>query len=141
MTSLVRYFPGISRVLLSVTFIATGFGKMAYWRGAEDYMATKNLPAIPLLLLLATLIECGGGIALFLGWKARYSALTLFVYLIPVTILFHDFWALQGMQAQIEMISFMKNIAIMGGLGLVIAFGPGPHSVDSWRRRKAAPRR
>jgi putative oxidoreductase len=141
MTTLTRLFPVIGRVLLSLIFVAIGVGKLYGWTGFHQYMVAKQLVAIPVLLTLSIAVEIAGGLAVLVGWRARSSAMLLLVYLIPVTLLFHDFWAQQDVQAQIELINFLKNVAIMGGLLLIAAFGPGPFSVDSWlrRRRMTAP--
>jgi putative oxidoreductase len=136
MTTLTRIFPVVGRVLLSLIFVAIAVGKVAGWSGFSQYMESKHLIAIPVLLTASIAVEFAGGLSVLLGWRARSGALLLLVYLLPVTAVFHNFWALQGMQAQIEVINFLKNVAIMGGLLLIVAFGPGPYSVDSWRRRR-----
>lgn len=136
MTTLTRLFPAIGRVLLSLIFIAIGIGKIYGWSGFHQYMESKLPVAIPVLLSLSIAVEIAGGLTVLVGWRARSAAFMLLVYLIPVTAVFHNFWAMDGMQAQIELINFLKNIAIMGGLLLIVAFGPGPYSVDSWLRRR-----
>jgi len=93
-------------------------------------MADKGMPAVPVFLVGAILCEIGGGLSLLLGCKARLGALLLFLFLIPTTLVFHNFWDYQGAEQKMQMINFMKNLAIMGGLALVVGFGPGPISVD-----------
>lgn len=141
MTTLTRLFPAVGRALLSLIFIAIGVAKLYGFSGFSQYMEAKHLAAVPVLLTLSIAVELAGGLAVFIGWRARSSALLLLLYLVPVTAVFHDFWAQQGMAAQVELVNFLKNVAIMGGLLLIAAFGPGPYSVDSWLRRKrlAAP--
>jgi putative oxidoreductase len=72
-----------------------------------------------------------GGLAVLAGFKTRIAAWLLFLYLIPTTFVFHNFWTMQGMERQDGMVHFMKNLAIMGGLLLLAASGPGERSVDS----------
>ena len=72
-----------------------------------------------------------GGLALLLGFHTRAAALLLFLYLIPTTLVFHNFWAYPPEQQQLQMIMFLKNLAIMGGLGMLVSFGPGPLSLDA----------
>jgi len=139
MTSLSRYLPLVGRGMMSLLFIGIGIGKITGWQGTAEYIASKHLVGVPLLLALSIAVELAGGASLLLGWKARVGALGLLAYLVPVTLMFHDYWALTGMAAQIELLNFLKNVAIMGGLGLIVAFGPGPISVDSWLRRRRAP--
>jgi len=83
--------------------------------GNVEYMASKHLPLIPVLLFGALLIEALGYLCLVTGVAARAAATIMFVYLIPVTFLLHDFMGTQ----------FQKNLGIMGGLLMVAAFGPG----------------
>ena len=65
------------------------------------------------------------------GWKARLAALAICLFVIPATLIFHNFWAVDPAQAQGQMIHFMKNLTIMGGMMYVMAFGAGPLSVDA----------
>lgn len=131
-----RYLPVIGRFLLALIFVFSGWGKIAGFAGTVSYMAAKGMPWPQVLLPGAILIEFGGGLALMLGWKARWAALAIFLFCIPTTLIFHDFWALPPEQAQTQMINFLKNLALMGGLLYVVAFGPGALSVDGSRRRR-----
>ena len=72
----------------------------------------------------------GGGVLLVAGWKVRWAAAAMLVFTGLAAVLFHDFWAAAPEQAQNQMIHFMKNISIMGGLLLVVVYGSGPISVD-----------
>jgi putative oxidoreductase len=125
-----RYAPLLGRILLSVIFLLSAFGKITHFSGMEQFMASKGLPAVPLLLVLALLTEALGGLSLLLGFKARWGALLLFLFLIPTTLIFHDFWTLTGALRQDMQIHFLKNLAIMGGLLMVAANGPGAFSLD-----------
>jgi putative oxidoreductase len=90
---------------------------------------------IPVLLPLAGIVEIGGGLAILLGAQARTAAMLLFLYLIPATFVFHNFWGQTGMEYVNQMHHFLKNLAIMGGLALIVGLGPGFPSVDGWRAR------
>jgi putative oxidoreductase len=122
--------PLAGRGLLSLIFLLSAFGKATSWEGTAGYMASKNMPAIPFFLTMALLFELFGGLSVLTGYKTRIGALALIVFLIPTTLIFHNFWAYQGMEQQMQMINFLKNLAIIGGLLLVTAFGPGPLSFD-----------
>jgi putative oxidoreductase len=69
-------------------------------------------------------------VAILVGWKTRWAALALVVFLIVITPIFHGFWAASADQAMGQQINFMKNASILGGMLLLFAFGPGRYSVD-----------
>ncbi len=130
-----QYGPLAGRILLSLMFIISGWGKVTGFAGTAGYMASKGMPFPELLLSVAIAIELGGGLMLLAGWKARFAALAIFLFIIPATLVFHNFWAVDAAQAQGQMIHFMKNLTIMGGMLYVMAFGAGPLSLDN---RKSA---
>jgi putative oxidoreductase len=118
------------RVLLALIFVLSGIDKIAHYSGTLGYMAGAKLPFTEVLLVLSILVELGGGIALVIGWKARWVAAAIFLFLIPVTAVFHNPMAGGGAQAQEQMIHLLKNLSIMGGMLMVLAFGPGAWSLD-----------
>lgn len=126
-----QYAPLAGRILLSFMFIISGWGKITGFAGTAGYMASKGMPFPELLLPVAIAIELGCGLMLLAGWKARFAALALFLFIIPATLIFHNFWAVDAAQAQGQMIHFMKNVTIMGGMLYVMAFGAGPLSLDN----------
>lgn len=119
-----QYGPFLGRVLLSVIFIIAGAKKILNFAGTAGYMASKGLPMSEVLLVLTILIELGGGLMILIGWQARWAATAIFLFLIPVTIIFHPFWADSE-----QFNSFFKNLAIMGGMLYIMAFGAGPISL------------
>jgi putative oxidoreductase len=123
----------VGRVLLALIFLGSGFDKIAHQDATLGYMNSAHLPAAQLLLWASVVIEIGAGLALVLGWKARWGAAALFLWMIPVTAVFHNPWAGDPSQAQMQMIHLMKNLAIIGGLLMLLAFGPGGWSVDRKR--------
>jgi len=129
-----QFAPLVGRILLSTIFLISGVMKVVGWNETEGMMASMGMPAVPLFHVGAILVELGAGLGVLLGCQARVSALVLFLFLIPTTLIFHAFWAYEGAQQQMQMINFLKNLAIMGGLALVVGFGAGPFSID--RRRK-----
>lgn len=118
------------RVMLALIFILAGLGKIMSYFGTAAYMASKGIPMAEYLLVPTIIVELGGGLLLAVGYKARWAALALFLFIIPTTLIFHAFWAASPEQAQMQMIQFEKNIAIMGGMLYVFIIGPGPLSVD-----------
>jgi len=122
--------PLVGRVLVAAIFVLSGIAKVADWSGSLSHMTDKHLPVPELLLAAAAAIEIVGGVALLLGLKARWAGLMLALYLVPVTLVFHHFWDLAGPERLMQMVHFMKNLAIMGGLTYVFAYGPGRVSID-----------
>ena len=120
----------VGRVLLAIIFIKAGWGKIGGFEATAGYMASKGLPMVQVLLVLTILVELGGGLLLAIGYKARWAALAIFLFLVPVTVMFHPFWGIPAEQVQNQMNHFLKNVAIMGGMLMVFAFGPGAYSVD-----------
>jgi putative oxidoreductase len=86
-------------------------------------MASAGLPFASVLLVLTIVVEVGGGAALIMGIGARWAALALALFLIPATFTFHAFWAADAAHFQDQLTAFMKNLAIFGGMLLVIERG------------------
>jgi putative oxidoreductase len=111
-------------------------GKISGFEGTVGYIASKGLPLPQLAAIAAIIVELGGGILLVVGWKARWAAAAMLVFTGLAALLFHNFWAASPDQAQNQMIHFMKNISIMGGLLYVVVYGSGPISVGSENKPK-----
>jgi putative oxidoreductase len=125
-----QYGPLLGRILLSGIFIIAGFTKITGFEQTAGYMANKGLPMAEVLLILTIIIELGGGFMILVGWQARWAALAIFLFIIPVTIIFHPFWSFEGQEATHQFHSFFKNLAIMGGMAYIMAFGSGPLSLS-----------
>jgi putative oxidoreductase len=123
----------VARLGVGAIFLISGVGKLASWSATAAYAGSKGVPTI--LLAAATVLELLGAISVLTGWKARWGAAALVAFLVPVTLVFHDFWAYQGAEAQLQMIQFLKNVSIGGGLFALVAAGPGALSVDARRSR------
>lgn len=121
----------LSRLFVGLIFVLSGVTKILGWGDVAGYMRAKALPIVPVLLVISILIEIIGGLALWFGVRTRTVALILLLYLIPVTLIFHQFWGLQGMERQLQFVNFLKNIAIMGGLLGIANHGAGRWSIDS----------
>ena len=111
----------LGRLLLSVIFILSGLGKIPHFGDVAGMMASKGIPLATIALVITLFIEIGGGLMVLTGFKARYAALVIAIWLIPVTLIFHRFWGIPAADQQGQMINFLKNVAIMGGL-LVLAY-------------------
>lgn len=135
-TTLNRYGPLVGRLLIAFIFIFAGFGKLTGFEGTVGYIASKGMPLPALAAVAAILIELGGGIMLAVGWKARWAAAALAIFAAMTAVIFHNFWAVAPDQAQNQMIHFMKNLSMMGGLLFVVVYGSGPISVGSEQKAR-----
>lgn len=120
--------PLLGRILIAAIFIPAGFSKITGFAGVSGYMEAKGLPMPDLLLVLTIIIELGGGIMILLGWRASEAALVIFLFLIPVSVVFHGFWGIED-AGDVQMRMFMKNVGIMGGLLVIAGMGSGPLSL------------
>ena len=120
----------VGRVLLALMFVWAGYGKITGYAGTAGWMASAGMPMVGVFLPLAILVELGGGIALIVGWKARWVALLLAAFTVLATLVFHRFWTMTGDAVMTNMLFFYKNVAVIGGMLMVFAFGPGRLSVD-----------
>jgi putative oxidoreductase len=120
----------IGRILMAFIFIHSGFGKITGFAGTAAYMGKMGMPTPELFLIPTILIELGGGLLIAIGLKARWAALAIFLFLIPTTLIFHAYWAVDPEQTRMQMIQFQKNLAIMGGMLYIMFTGPGRYSVE-----------
>src|SRR6266487_4562245 len=93
-----RYVSLVGRILLSSSFLLSALGKITDWSGTAGYMASKGMPLVPFFLAAAILLELGGGLSLLTGFQARWGTLALAAYLIPTTLIIHNFRAFQGQE-------------------------------------------
>jgi len=113
------------RLLLAYVFVLSGYDKIVGFAGTAGYMAKFGMPMVEVLLVGAIIIELVGGLMLAVGWKARWAAWAIFLFIIAVNFIFPPVWADPG-----QAISFNKNLAIMGGMLYVAFMGPGRLSLD-----------
>jgi putative oxidoreductase len=128
MQNLDTVFAATGRVLIAALFLLSGIGKIASPSMTEGYIASAGLPAPLFGLLIAILVEVGGGLLLIAGFRTRIVALVLAAFTLATALLFHHNFADQN-----AMIHFFKNFAIIGGLLQIAAFGPGSVSLDARR--------
>lgn len=120
----------VGRVLLAWLFLVSGVDKLGAFAGTAGYIASTGLP-MPELLAVATIaLEIGGGLLLAIGFKARWAAAAFAAFTLVATLLFHNYWAAPEAQQFMQRLMFLKNLSIVGGLLMVVAFGPGRWSVD-----------
>lgn len=120
----------VGRLLIALIFIASGLGKIAAPGATQGYIAAVGLPLPMLSYLIAVLVELAGGILILIGYQVRLTGLVLAAFTLATAVIFHTNFADQN-----QMIHFLKNVAIAGGLLQVAAFGAGSFSLDGWRGR------
>lgn len=126
----------IGRLMLAAIFVTSGLAKLLDQEGSSAHMATQGLPWVSGLVIIAGLAELAGGLSLIAGFLTRVGAFGLILFMIITTLVFHDFWYLSGAEAKTQMVQFFKNLAIMGGLAMVVANGPGRFSLDERVRHR-----
>lgn len=128
----------VGRVLLALMFIQAGWGKLTGIEGAAGYIASGGLPFATALAVIVGLLELVGGLAIAVGFQARWAALALGLFTLAASLLFHKFWAAPAEQAFMQQLLFMKNMSVAGGMFILAALGSGPASVDARRAAAAA---
>ncbi len=131
------------RFILSSIFLVSSMMKMFHWQETEhmllgmlsdwqNYVSFSEefssffgalTPWTSVILLVATLMELGGGLLVLLGIREKLGAGLLLLFLLPTTLLFHQFWFIEGGARELQTIMFLKNLAIMGGLIMVMLHG------------------
>ena len=120
----------VGRLLMAALFLPAGFSKVAGFAGTVGYIASKGAPVPEVAAIIAIIVEVGGGLALILGFKARWAALALAAFTLVATVMFHNYWTFPAEQQMMQQLMFMKNVAVIGGLLTLAAWGAGAWSVD-----------
>jgi putative oxidoreductase len=124
----------LARVCLCTVFLLSAVGnKIPQFNQVAGYMAQEGVPAPQLMLAGAIVFLIVGSVSVIAGYRARFGAALLAVFLVLATYYFHDFWTMPAERVQGEMIQFMKNLGLLGGMLLIVANGPGAGSLDSRR--------
>ncbi|WP_439888933.1 DoxX family protein [Pseudomonas sp. MBLB4123] len=118
----------LARLLLAHIFLLAGINKIGGYAGTQGYMESMGVPGA--LLPLVILLEVGGGLALIFGFLTRWAALALAGFSVAAAVIFHT-----NFDEQMQMIQFMKNFAMAGGLLMLYVHGAGAISIDAMRGR------
>jgi putative oxidoreductase len=127
-----RYLPFAGRLLIGLPFAMSGLGKLGAYGATTQMIAAVGLPLPPLAFAVAVAVELGGGLLLIAGWQTRLVASALAIFAVATALSFHSNFADQN-----QMIHFLKNVMLAGGLLQIVAFGAGALSLDN--RGQAAP--
>ena len=127
-------FALLGRALIALLFIPSGWGKIAGFSGLVGYIASKGVPLPEVCAAIAIAVELGLGILLLVGFKTRWVALMMAIFIIVISFIFHNYWAVEAAQVMAQKMNFYKNMAIAGGTLAFAAFGAGEYSVDGRNR-------
>lgn len=126
-----KYVALLGRVLFALIFVRYSFGLFS--KDPAGYAAGHGVPLASILVPIAGILALLGGLSVASGYKARWGAWFLVAFLVPVTLMMHNFWTVKDpMEASMQEGMFLKNLSMLGGAFLVAYFGAGPASVDSW---------
>jgi putative oxidoreductase len=125
-----RYLPLLGRVMIGAPFIMSGLGKLMAHDATVAYIGSVGLPLPQLAWVIALLVEIGGGALLISGFRARLVALVMALFALATALSFHRNFADQN-----QMIHFLKNVMLAGGLLQIVYFGAGPLSIDASRQK------
>jgi len=128
-----RYLPFAGRLMIGLPFAMSGFGKLAATGPTEQMIRAAGLPLPGLAVAVAILVELGGGLALVAGFRTRIVAAVLAVFALATAVSFHSNFADQN-----QMIHFLKNVMMAGGLLQIVAFRAGALSIDNWGTKRAS---
>ena len=126
----IRYVPFAGRLLIGLPFAMSGLGKLAAIGPTTEMIRAAGLPLPPVALALAVIVELGGGFLLVAGFRARIVATVLALFALATAVSFHSNFADQN-----QMIHFLKNVMMAGGLLQIVAFGAGALSMDNRRTK------
>jgi putative oxidoreductase len=125
-----RYAVAAGRLLYSAIFLASPLSHFS--PQAIGYASQAGVPLAGLLVPLSGVLALVGGLSILLGYRARIGAWLIVLFLVPVTVTMHNFWAVTDpMMAQMQFAMFMKNVSMLGGALLIGYFGAGPLSLDA----------
>lgn len=124
--------PLLGRWALAWFFLSEAFARANNWDGTVSLMAMQKIPAAPLLFALALIVMVMGGLALALGYQVKHGAMLLFAFTVVASVAMHDFWKISNViDRASDYEIFARNIAIAGGLLLLVGMGGGPLSLDN----------
>ena len=112
------------RILLALLFLMSGIGKVAAYQASVGYMQAMGVPGA--LLPVTIVLEIVGAAAIMAGWKTRIAAFLLAGFTLVAAVIFHS-----NFGDQIQMVMFLKNVAIVGGFLMLMARGAGRYSLDA----------
>ena len=124
-----KFLVPLGRLFFSLIFITAGLKHFS--SGMVGYAESQGVPLAHVAVPLAGIMAIVGGLSILLGYRAKWGALLIVLFLIPVTLMMHSFWKVSDpMMASMQQIMFMKNLSMLGAALLIFHFGSGPLSLD-----------
>jgi len=125
-----NYLVLLGRILYALIFVMAGPGH--FTANTIAFAASKGVPLASIAVPLSGIIATAGGLSIAAGYNAKWGGWLIVLFLVPVTVIIHDFWAMTDPNmAQVNQIMFMKNLSMLGAALLITYFGSGPLSVDN----------
>ncbi len=121
----------LARILIVAIFVYTGFTKLMHFDATAHMIGEKGIPLAAVATAIAILIELGGAILIIIGWQTKLAANVQFIYLVFITFMYHNFWAAPPQLHDVQLLNFLKNVGIMGGLLILATRGADASSVDA----------
>jgi putative oxidoreductase len=119
------------RIALSAIFIISGIRKIITFGVFVPVLANKGFPAAEIMAVLTIILELGCGILVLAGFKFRWGLIGLAFFTALASVLFHNFWSMEGAAQWAQAVNFLKNLGMIGGLALLYVMGPGRYSLDA----------
>lgn len=134
-----KYTILLGRILFSFIFVMASIGHFS--KQTIEYAAAQGIPLATIAVPLSGVIALLGGLSIALGYKAKWGAWLLVLFLVPATVMMHNFWAVHDiMLAQMHQVMFMKNLSMLGAALLISYFGAGPLSLDGRQKTHSGQR-
>jgi len=125
-----NYLVLLGRILYALIFVMAGPGH--FTANTIAFAASKGVPLASIAVPLSGIIATAGGLSIAAGYNAKWGGWLIVLFLVPVTVMIHDFWAMTDPNmTQVNQIMFMKNLSMLGAALLITYFGSGPLSVDN----------
>ena len=132
-----KYIVLVGRILFSTIFIMTIMGHFS--QQDISFAAAAGVPLASIAVPVSGIIAFLGGLSIAFGYKAKWGAWLIVLFLVPITLMMHNFWsAPDKMTAQMQLAMFIKNLSILGGALMIAYFGTGPLSLDSLLKNKVS---
>jgi len=130
-----KYLILIARIFFAIIFLFAGFSHFS--SASIGYAASSGVPLASVLVPLSGIIALIGGLSVIIGYKVKWTAWLLVIFLVPVTFMMHQFWTISDpMMAAVQQAMFFKNISMIGAAIMISYLGTGPLSIDEWLKTR-----